>query len=169
VNLWIGYEDVRALLDRFVVLLQQSIPDSVVSVALYGSVARGEAEPGSDIDLLVVVEEASQTYRERLEPFLPILRNLRRHASARQLEARGFYPSLSVQILSREEADQNRLLYLDMIEDAHVLIDRDGFFRNRLTKLQHRLRELGSRRIPRGNGWYWDLGPNLSPGEALTL
>ena len=37
-------------------------------------------------------------------------------------------PELNVLIFSRAEAERNRHLYLDMIEDALLLVDRGGFF-----------------------------------------
>ena len=44
-----------------------------------------------------------------------------------------------------------------------------GFLAEYLTRLQARLRELGARRIRRGNAWYWELKPDLKPGEVFTL
>ena len=39
-----------------------------------------------------------------------------------------------------------------------------------LERLRARLEELGSRRIELDDGtWYWDLKPDLRPGEVVTL
>jgi hypothetical protein len=76
---------------------------------------------------------------------------------------------LSVLILSREEAEQNRLIYLDMIDGARILLDRDGFFRSCLDAFQRRVRELRARKVPRGGAWYCDLKPDLKPGETVRL
>ena len=121
------------------------------------------------MDLLLILQEASPVYRERLRSLLPILRRLRQQTSWKELEARHIFPTPSVVILSREEAAQNRPLYLDIIEDARILLDRDGFFQNRLNILQNRLRELGARKIQRDDDWYWDLKPDLKPDEELVL
>ena len=43
-------------LTEFVKRLRQNLSDSVVDVRLFGSEARGEATPESDIDVLVVVQ-----------------------------------------------------------------------------------------------------------------
>ena len=45
----------RALAE-FVVRLRRGLADSLVDVRLFGSEARGEASPESDIDVLIVVE-----------------------------------------------------------------------------------------------------------------
>jgi predicted nucleotidyltransferase len=42
---------------RFVGLLHQRYPERVLQVALFGSKARGDSRPWSDIDILIVVDE----------------------------------------------------------------------------------------------------------------
>ena len=46
----------RVALTEFVKRVRQALSDSVVDVRLFGSEARGEAAPESDIDVLVVVQ-----------------------------------------------------------------------------------------------------------------
>jgi len=164
-----GYPTYKPLLDCFVASVQESLRSAVLSVVLYGSVARGNATAASDVDLLLVLEKAPPIFRERIQLLLPILRHLRCQACWADLVAQHIFPSPNVVILSREEADQNLPLYLDMIEEARILLDRRHFFRQRLDKLQDRLRQLGARKIRRDNGWYWDLKPDLKPDEVLVL
>jgi len=164
-----GYSVYKALLDRFISLVQQVFGEQIVSVVLYGSVARGEAQPESDIDVLLVLDSVPENYRKRLEPLLPVLRLIKKEACWKALENRGVFPSFSVLMLSREEANLNRCLYLDMLTDARILIDHDHFFQKRLQKLNARLQELGAQKIQRNGGWYWDLKPDLMLGEAVVL
>ena len=56
-----------------------------------------------------------------------------------------------------------------MVDDARVLYDPEGFLVRYFDRLRARLRELGARRIRRGNAWYWELKPDLKPGEVFTL
>lgn len=165
----VGCLEYQPLLDCFVSLVQRALGPRVISVILYGSVARGQAGAESDVDLLLVLEETSPVYWQRLKPLLPILRQLRKEPCWREIETRGFFPSLSVLVLSQEEANQNRYLYLDMLEEARILMGRDGFFQNRLNALRIRLQELGARQVRRDGHWYWDLKPDLKPGEVVTL
>ena len=56
---------------EYVEALKETLGDRLVSVVLFGSVARSEAGPTSDIDLFVVLEEAPAGMRRRralLEP-----------------------------------------------------------------------------------------------------
>jgi predicted nucleotidyltransferase len=55
----------KPALADFVKRLREALPDNVLDVRLYGSEARGEATPESDIDVLVVVQPDSE--RNRLQ------------------------------------------------------------------------------------------------------
>jgi hypothetical protein len=161
--------DYQPLVDRFTELAEEQIAENLVSVVLYGSVARGNAGPLSDIDILVVIEEGSDVYYERLEPFLTILNQIRAESAGVKQDEFGLIPEISVLILTREESSENKYLYLDMIEEAKILYDRDEFFQKRLESLADRLEELGSRRVEFNGGWYWDLKPDLKLGEVVVL
>ena len=56
------HKPVRAFLDR----LEDDV-DSVVGVVLFGSVARGEADRASDVDLLLIVEEDKTSARRAVQ------------------------------------------------------------------------------------------------------
>ena len=48
------------------------LPNSnVLAVVLFGSFARGDAVPGSDIDLLIVLERDARKCRDRIPDYLP--------------------------------------------------------------------------------------------------
>lgn len=63
----------RRVLDRFVVGLRDALGDDLRAVWLYGSRARGEADPAeadpdrrSDVDLMVIVEGGKRRHRDRV-------------------------------------------------------------------------------------------------------
>jgi predicted nucleotidyltransferase len=55
----------RPAVAEFVKRLREMLPDNILDVRLYGSEARGDATPESDIDVLVVVQPDSE--RNRLQ------------------------------------------------------------------------------------------------------
>ena len=63
-------EDWRQALDKFVAELRALYGERLRQVMLYGSRARGDAEPSSDIDTLVVLNSLSDFWTEfaRISP-----------------------------------------------------------------------------------------------------
>ncbi|MEA3459651.1 MAG: hypothetical protein U9R11_03085, partial [Chloroflexota bacterium] len=128
------------------------------------------ATPESDVDLLVIVCDASSDYFERLQPLLEAWRALERSPEAAALRRKGIEPYLSFLALSEEEANQNRYIFLDMIEEGIILHDQGGYFARRLKALEQRLSALGSRKVYlEDRTWYWDLKPDLVLGEVFEL
>ena len=77
--------------------------------------------------------------------------------------------ALSPVLKTPEEVEAGSPLFLDMVEDARILHDEDGFLAAYLEGLRQRLVALGSRRVWRGSTWHWVLKPDLKPGETITL
>lgn len=61
-------EEERKMVQEFVRRALEVYPDAIESIRLFGSKARGDARPDSDIDLLIVVkdDEGKEQTRERL-------------------------------------------------------------------------------------------------------
>lgn len=140
----------------------------LVSFVLFGSVARGEAVPGSDLDVLIVLDAPPAARHERFAVFARALDRMR--LAHGPLLAAGQPFDWSPVLLSRDEARHHSPLYLDMTLDARILHDRDGFFGQVLEGLRARMRALGSRRVTLpGGSVYWDLKPDYRPGEVVEL
>lgn len=160
-------EAFNSLLQEALNGIQRYYGDRLVTVAVYGSVGRGTMRFDSDIDLLIVVRGLPNGRWTRAREFDAVddalegaLQDARRH---------GVDTRLSAVLKTPEEAEAGSPLFLDMTEDARLLYDRDDFFAGRLERLRERLRQLGSKRIWRGNMWYWDLKPDFKPGEVIEL
>jgi predicted nucleotidyltransferase len=160
-------ETLRTLSRQYADLLVQALGDRLVSVVLFGSVARGDASPDSDIDLLIVARDLPRGHfaRKRLlaradSAFEPLLADAR---------AGGVSARLARIVRTPEEARRRIPLYLDLTEDAVLLHDPHGFFRGVIDEMRDSLRRLGSRRVRSGDSWYWDLKPDFKPGEKFEL
>lgn len=166
----IGYGRYAGYLEAFTEALRERLGGCLLAVVLYGSMARGTASRTSDIDLLIIQREAPASYCERLGPILAVKEALRGCEAFHALVGQGFSPSISVIVLSETEAGENRYIFLDMVEEAMVLFDPEGFFARRMRELRGRLEELGAKRIALPDGsWYWDLKPDLVLGEVFEL
>lgn len=157
----------RDLARRYAEHARNSLGEDLTSVVLFGSVARGEAGPQSDIDLLVVARELPAGAFRRRDVLRPV-----RDLLLPDLEAlwdKDIYVDFSEAIKTEGEAARTHLLYLDMIEEAVLLYDRKGFFADVLAGLRRRLHALGARKVREGPMPYWDLKPDLQPGEVFEL
>ncbi len=141
--------------------------ERLVTLAVFGSVARRSQRPDSDIDLLLICDPLPPGRMRRMEEFREIEDRLQPILGS--LEQEGISTSLSPILKTPAEVQRGGPIYLDLVEDARLLYDRDGFFRVFLDRLRDRLRKLGARRIWRGNAWYWDLKPDFKPGDVFEI
>lgn len=141
--------------------------DRLVSLAVFGSVARGTMGPESDVDLLIVAEPLPRGRMARVREFEAVDR-----ATIEVMvdAARGgVHTTLSPVFKTPREVERGSPLFLDMTDEARILVDRDGFLRSYLDGLASRLRALGAGRVRRGGGYYWILKAELRPGEEIVL
>ena len=155
------------LLDTLLEACRLHYGDRLRSLAVFGSVGRGTAKPDSDIDLLIVADGLPHGRIARVDEFRTIENFMRPHLDrAARIKLN---PRLSPVFKTPEELERGTPLLLDMTEDARILHDPDHCLRNTLERLTSRLKELGSKRVWRGEDWYWDLKPDYRPGDVFDL
>ena len=162
-----GYAEVKPLTDRLLARLGAELDERLVAVALYGSVARGQARAESDIDLFLVYRED----RDRVaDTFVEVELELRAAPLTAELRACGV-PTNPMPVFRSEAAlVDTPWLLLDISHHGIILFDPRQVLQAKLAALRRRLAELGSRRIELADGsWYWDLKPNLRPGEMIEI
>ncbi|GIW42011.1 MAG: DNA polymerase [Candidatus Binatia bacterium] len=157
----------RELARRYAKLLESTLGDRLVSVVLFGSVARGDARENSDIDLLIVARDLPRGQFARKRALAGA--DAAFESALREAEAAGIDTRLARIVRTPEEAARVIPLYLDMTEDAVLLYDRDGFFASVLERVRASLRKLGARRVRLGKTWYWDLKPDFRPGDRIEI
>lgn len=146
----------NALFADLEALGRKTYGERLVSLAVFGSVGRGTARPDSDVDILLVVEGLSQWRMERVEEFKPIESALNGVVLSPVLKTPG-------------EIKSGLPLLLDMVDDAVILYDSEGFLQNTLNILRANLARLGAKRIWRGDNWFWDLKPDYQRGEVFEI
>jgi len=160
-------QTLRHLAQRYATIAQEILGDNLISVVLFGSVARGQARATSDVDLLVICRELPAGAFRRRETLQPVRERLQ--AELDGLWGQGIHTDFVEIIKSEAEAQRTHPVYLDMTEEAVILFDRVGFFAGILERLRGQLRELGAKRRQLGRLRYWDLKPDFKPGEVITL
>ena len=163
----IGYDTYKKLLSQLLQDLRNAFGAEVIlPYALFGSVARGEARPDSDIDLLIIHEPVDFRPVGR---FVDVLLDLRESDEYRQLKEAGFSPDPYPVFMTEEEIYERPLILLDIMDHGIIIYD-SGVLRKRFESLSKRLTELGTRKIILEDGsWYWHLKPDWKPGEVIEL
>ena len=106
-------EPYRTVLTKLLDALLKYFDDDLVSVVLYGSVARGEAERDSDIDLIIIVRNLPKSRFKRQDLFMEVEEGL--EPLLRELEKEGYNIDFSPILKTPEEACKITPLYLSLI------------------------------------------------------
>lgn len=160
-------EHVTHLMADLTTAAERHYADRLVSVVVFGSMGRGTPRYESDLDVLIVADALPKGRMARVEDFAAIEAALEpRLAAGREA---GFITDCSPVFKTPDEVRAGSPLFLDMVDDARILYDRDGFFAEALARVRARLARLGARRVWRGNAWFWDLKPDYTPGEVFDL
>ncbi|MEA1964407.1 MAG: nucleotidyltransferase domain-containing protein [Candidatus Aerophobetes bacterium] len=164
----INYNLYKEFLDKLLSFLVGHFrEDKIISCALFGSVARGEAKPYSDIDLLIVCQKRSP---DSTEKFTKILFKLEKIEEYKKLLSMGLHPDPYPIFVTPEELSKNPLILLDILDEGIILYDKAGFLNQKLQKLKERLGQLGARKITFEDGsWVWDLKPDWKRGEVIEI
>lgn len=146
---------------------QEVYRERLVTLAVFGSVGRGTPRPDSDVDILIVATALPRGRMGRMAEFAAVEEKLTPLLCS--LHQEGIATTLSPVIKEPAEVKEGSWLFLDMVEDARLLYDRDNFFARYLTGLKSRLAALGARKVYRGGAWYWVLKEDYQPGEVFDL
>ncbi len=161
-------KDYQPLLNRLLKLMQEQMGERLRAVCLYGSLARGQAQRGSDVDLFIVVQGEQ---KEAEEMWAAAHRALDTTPEYEALVQRGIWPDLSPFIVTQAFlAAETPWLLLEVQDHGIILYDPQGVLADKLEAVRQRMRELGTKKVMMPDGsWYWDIKPDWKPGEVFEL
>jgi uncharacterized protein len=156
----------KALADRVVAEYRAAIGDDLVAIGLFGSVARGQARPDSDLDLYVVTRRSSLG-----DPRLhPMWNRIEASPEYQALARAGFRPTPSPVPHTVDDLVRHPWILLDITHHGVILYDPGAVLERELNAVRRRMGELGSKRVELPDGsWFWDLKPDWRPGEVVDL
>jgi predicted nucleotidyltransferase len=146
----------RVLLKEVVDCYRKYLGESLVSMVLFGSRARGEATEASDYDLFIIAKGL---------PTKPFRRKL---FIRRPLEGQ-FEGKLCIIAKTPEEVTSAfPSLFLDLSLDGMILYDRDEFFEDLQKKIKKIIGQAGLRRRKDGGEYYWEWQKPPRGGWEIT-
>lgn len=156
----------KKTVQRLVGLILDYYSEALVSLVIYGSYARDEARLNSDIDLFIILKHKNGL-KSTLEVFYEnIEKNIEAELTVLYTKY-GINMELSPFILSKEEANYFHTLYLDMIDNAKIIYDKDNFFKQILKSVSELKTKYNFRKEPVGNTFLWDMKNKNLLGERI--
>lgn len=147
--------------------IQDFYETNLMSLAIFGSMARKENRPNSDCDLLIILNNNyKKSNLEKIKEFVQLEFSL--DTDEERCFKSGVRMEISSLILTQEQASHFNPLYLDMAEHVIIIMDQNNFLANHLLWVQSKMKQWGSKKVKRANGWYWDIKPNLQWGEIIN-
>lgn len=144
----------QSLLERLTDHYRSEFGDALLGLVLYGSRARGDERPDSDLDLMLIAEHLPRDLFERAKR----VRSPRFSADD---------PDVSVRALSPEEYERDIApIDLDIAVDGVTLHDRAGYMKDHLEVIRKRIEEAELFREP-DFVWHWRHPPQR-PDWSVT-
>ena len=162
-------KEIRVFARRVLLVLKENIGKNLVSLCLFGSATRSALRDGSDIDFLVVLSGAPESYHKRVKLILPLVQEIRECEEYLMLEEKGLRVEPSFLLFTEEEVAQHPPILLDISNEGIILYDRESFLGDHLRSIGERLREFQSIRKDSAHGHYWVLKPDIQVGESFDL
>jgi hypothetical protein len=159
----------QALADEYTRAVHGFFGDRLISVAFFGSVARGTAGKESDIDVLVVAENLPRDVGLRFRETGPVHDALKRTDAYRNLRLQGRSGFVSDIFLTPEETKTHPPILLDICYDGVLVYDRARFLEGVLGDIDRRLKELKAKKVIASKGYYWILKPDAKPSEVVEI
>lgn len=155
------------LIEEYCSAIKNHFRDRLISICLFGSVARGEAKADSDIDILVIAEALPTDMGMRIKETNYIHENLKR--SEGYISLRSHRSGLITDIFFiPEEIEKHPPILLDIVDEGVIFYDRNSFLSNTLKKLKERLELQKARKVKTKKGHFWIL-KDVKPGEVVEI
>ncbi len=157
------------LIEEYCSSIKDHFGDRLISICLFGSVARGEAKPDSDIDILVVVESLSKDIGMRIRDTNYIHEELKKSEAYILLRRLNVCGLISDIFFTPEEIKRHPPILLDIIDDKIILYDKNSFLSNELKVMNERLKAYNALKVKTEKGHFWILKPDVASGEVVEI
>jgi hypothetical protein len=158
----------RDYLYNFVKLMKENYKEDLLSIILFGSVARGKWNNASDIDLFIIFTNKSSLRTTINNRLTKIISDYERKSKLRNSKGNRLFSTIQDISLVLKDLHTFRTIYYDIAMDGIILFDRGQTGFQFLKKIKKRIEEKGLKRIfIKENDYYWER--NVKFGEIIEL
>lgn len=169
VSLRLRQERYRNLVLKTVRGIHEHYGNRLVSLDIFGSIARGNANTESDLDVFMI-GEFDDPFASRIDELGLVEHSGILREELDWLAVQGVHCHISWFALRPEEAKNFRPVYLDLADDSIILIDRGKFLQKILVSVRNLMKRWGSQRVwLNRDKWYWVLKPSVRREEAVKV
>lgn len=141
--------------------------DTIMSVALFGSVARNTPRKDSDVDMLVLHKPIEEN---PVKKWGKVLNEILDSSEFNNMVSLGYYPYPTPVFFTPDKLKEKPLILLDIMDHGVILLDRDNALSDLMDRFRSILSSLGSKKIVLEDGsWVWELKPDWKPGEEFEI
>ncbi len=158
----------RDYLYNFVKLMKENYKEDLLSIILFGSVARGKWNNESDIDLFIIFTNKSSLRTTINNRLTKIISGYERKSKLRNSKGDRLFSTIQDISLVLKDLHIFRTVFYDIAMDGIILFDRNQTGFQFLKKIKKRIKEKGLRRIfIKENDYYWER--KVKFGEIIEL
>jgi len=159
----------RNYLNSYVSLLKKNFNNNLISVILYGSVARGKWTYESDIDLLLIFSDEIVNLSGFNKTLTKITVTFEKTLQLKDSNNKTIYCSLQEYPIFLNDLDNFRTLFYDIAMDGIILYDRVNVGLSFIERINKRILNKNIKRIfISDKNFYWKRN-NVEFGELIEL
>ncbi|KKK69825.1 hypothetical protein LCGC14_2930150 [marine sediment metagenome] len=153
---------------NFVRLLKENYKEDLISIILFGSVARGKWNNESDIDLFIIFSNKSSIRTAINNQLKKIISDYERKTKLKNSKDNRLFSTIQDISLLLKDLNTFRTIFYDIAMDGIILFDRNQTGFHFLKKIKKRIEEKGLKRVfIKENDYYWER--NVKFGEIIEL
>ncbi len=159
----------RNYLYNLLKVLKENCKEKLLSVILYGSVARGKWNKDSDIDLFLLFSDDTSDARKLNKEVIRLTAFFEKENQVINEDGVELFCPIQEIALKMEDLNNFRTLYYDIAMDGIILFDRNQTGLKFIKKIKNRIEEKGLKRVfISDNDFYWER-KDIKFGEIVEL
>lgn len=159
----------RNYLYNFLNKIKEIFNEKLLSMVLFGSVARGKWTNESDIDLFLIFSNDNLEYQELERKLIDIILEYEEMNDLKDQNGNNVHASIQVITLLLKDLNNFRTLFYDIAMDGIIIFDKNEIGLKFIKNIKKRIKKLGLKRIfIDDNDFYWKH-KDVKFGEIIEI